>query len=283
MLKLVLLFSFLLSIAWASETEKIKTTIELVDVPKNTKLETLIFAHTEGRVLRVNTNDKTMVKAFQKAKSSGREIEVEIDENGNVLGASLLKTVKKKSSFNPFRAFSPVKPDTYEPSVVTMDQAEEIFEGMHNRFKKRSQCFNRAHIWANELWNRYSLKSMKVFLFFTRKYIREYNFHWWFHVSPFVYVKTPNGVVERTLDYTFAEQIEDMQSWINLFMLDNPNCPEVQKYSDYEKNQESKYCYLIKTNMFVWEPNNIEEMETEGKIPSSWDYSELAAARKQAQ
>lgn len=277
--------SFVASFAFAEESIVFKTTIEKVDIPKDKKLATLIFAHHEGRVLRVNTSDKALVKAFSKARSAGREIQVEISDNGTVIGASLLNTVKKKAT-NPisrfFKSIGQVKAAGYEPSVVTENDAVNLFESMNGRTKKRSQCFNRAHVWAYDLWQRNNVKSMKVFLFFTTKYIREYNFHWWFHVTPFVYVNTKEGIVEKTLDYSFAEEPLSMQPWIDLFMHDSPNCPEVKKYSEYERNQESKYCYLIKTPMYVWEPNNIEAMETEGKIPTSWDYNEIYTARKQA-
>ena len=75
----------------------------------------------------------------------------------------------------------------YESSnIENENQLFEMFTKL-NRNKKRfglTQCYNRAHYWSYQMKQDYGVNSQKVFIYFTKKYTREINGSWWFHVAP---------------------------------------------------------------------------------------------------
>ncbi len=254
------------------------TTIEKVDISTSPTEPTLVFAHKEGRVLLVDSTDTKMVEAFSIAQKDNFLVKVEIDTHGNVIGAKLAGQSKVKAA-SRFK----IQAQAYEPTVISsLETADEYFWEMNGRAKKRSQCFNRAHVWANDMWNRHSVKSMKVFLFFTTKYIRQYRYKWWFHVSPYVLVDINGKAEERVLDRAFTDAPYEMKAWTDEFMQNEAYCPTVAKYSEYNNNQYAQSCYLMKVPMYYWEPNNLELMETETVPQRSWNQSEVSTAWKQA-
>ncbi len=170
----------------------------------------------------------------------------------------------------------------YEASILDgQDEANSIFKKLNRRYRRRSECYNRAHVWSYESLSRFGLKSMKVFLFFTRKYIREYDFGWWFHVSPFTFVLENGEPQERVLDYMFVYSPSDMKKWTDYFMSNDAECPTVSKYSDYANNQEKAYCYLIKTSMYYYQPLDLTKLEQSGNEKHEWVDWEVNNAYRQ--
>lgn len=82
-------------------------------------------------------------------------------------------------------AISPM--EGYQSSNVKDEELlDKVFKKL-NRNKKRfgtTQCFNRAHYWSYQMQQDFGIDSQKVFIYFTKKYIREINGSWWFHVAP---------------------------------------------------------------------------------------------------
>lgn len=114
---------------------------------------------------------------------------------------------------------------------------------------------------------------MKMFIFYTRKYIREYDFQWWFHVAPYTYVKIQEANEQRILDRTFAREPLAVKSWTDIFMKNKVDCSVITKYSDYENHQESQYCYLYKASMYYLQPLDLENHEQTGATKTKWlDY-----------
>ncbi len=146
----------------------------------------------------------------------------------------------------------------YEPSVIEPQKATEIFSTMSRRTRSRSQCYNRALIWGYDAQNAHQLKSMKVFMFFTAKYIREFRYRWWFHAAPYTLVQTATGPEERVLDRQFMRGPVDMKTWSDYFIYPKKPCPTVERYKDYSERQYDQYCYFIKVPMYYWQPRDIE-------------------------
>ena len=144
-----------------------------------------------------------------------------------------------------------------------MDSAQRLFDTMRTRTRRRSQCYNRAHIWNYEMW-RYQGRKMtgKMWIFFTSRYIKKYKYKWWFHVAPYVEVAGQDEAV--VLDREFSRSPQLRTDWKNDYMKNNWNCPEVTKYSDYRNNQWSNDCYLIQSSMYYWQPINLKTLEEEG-------------------
>src|SRR5690606_27145259 len=114
----------------------------------------------------------------------------------------------------------------------SMAEARSVFHSQDPNMKSCSQCFQRAQLWSYELWTGRGIKTAKVFLFFTHRYIRNYDYGWWFHVSPFILVNNK----ELVLDRTFTGGPLSMKQWTDVFMRNNARCPTVARYSDYWDN-----------------------------------------------
>lgn len=147
---------------------------------------------------------------------------------------------------------------SYSPSIVAdLHTVQRIYSRMRSDWQESAQCFNMAHVWANDEFKNSGLKSMKMFLFFTRKYIRKYNFKWWFHVSPMVLLKDDNQSQVVILDRRYTLSPFDTKTWTDHFIISQKNCKQVSKFYDYYNHQESEDCYLISRNMYYWQPRSI--------------------------
>lgn len=242
----------------------------------------MVLAETDGRVLWVNAEDKLLSEAFETASQTGRHVRIDYDyEEGTVLGVELL--AKRPDSDSSLSSGSSNKDNGYQPTVFSStSQAQSYFNTMDGQTKDDSQCYNRAHGWAYDLWTQYRINSLKVFIFFTRRYIREYSYKWWFHVSPMVLVGQRGQNYEMVMDRSFTRGPVDVKTWTNIFMKNNANCPHVRYYTDYSRNQEAQYCYLMKTIMYYSTPRDLEYLESRGRYETDWNYAELKAGRQQA-
>ncbi len=183
----------------------------------------------------------------------------------------------------------------FQPSIIS-SESEAL--GLYRRlpttsFKKNSGCFQRAHNWSFQLAQQNLIKSMKVFLFFTERYKREFDYEWMYHVAPLVPVQKADGSIEEMVfDPTFVNtpswaKPEDekhydnkpisIQEWIKYFIFPEVECPVIENYQDYANYQDRYYCYLMKTPMFTYIPTNLE---TETEIRTSWRKGDLEQMKK---
>lgn len=172
---------------------------------------------------------------------------------------------------------------TFKPTVLSSQaEAKDIFDHMRpaSGWSWNSQCYNRAHVWVWEEFNRTGRKMMKSFLFFTNKYIREYRFKWWFHVAPFTIVEEQGEKKEMVVDLEFMEEPLSMKEWTDHFVKTKNVCPSVTKYTDYEDHQQEQDCYLIKTSMYFWTPDDIEAFEKTGEEKKEFIPWEIKKAYK---
>lgn len=168
----------------------------------------------------------------------------------------------------------------YRPTVLEdLNQVQVIFNRMRTNYRESAQCFNMAHVWAYEEFKRSKLKSMKMFLFFTRKYIRKYRFHWWFHVAPMVYVRDQSRTERIILDRRYTLSPFDLKTWTDHFIVHQKPCKEVAKFYDYYHHQESEDCYLISRSMYYWQPRSIRLGDQANSQIPSFRSSEVQTAR----
>lgn len=241
--------------------------------------EVPVMAEGEGRVLWVDARDTALLTALTSALNNERTVRVDFNEaTGTLRGAELLDVVLDdvESSEIGFEK------ENFLPTVLEATSAQAIFNSMDNRTKRDSQCFNRAHGWAYDMKMRYGVDSMKIFIFFTSRYIREYRYKWWFHVAPMVLVAQNNMSVEHVMDRSFTKGPTLVRNWTNYFMQNDWACPSVNTYSEYRQNQQSNYCYLIRANMFYRSPRDLEQLESIGRQELGWNTAELSEARRQA-
>jgi hypothetical protein len=192
----------------------------------------------------------------------------------------------------------------YQPSVLASEQdAKKVYDSMPTSvFKGSSGCFERAHNWAVELNQYSSIKSMKVFLFFTERYKREFDYEWMYHVAPLIPVKQLDGSIkELVFDPTFTSRPSWVRAseqdkfdnkpiaineWIKYFISPDVECPVIENYSEYESagGQEKYYCYIMKAPMFNYIPANFDDDQAgltfAAKDPKNWSFFDTATGTR---
>lgn len=222
---------------------------------------------SDGRVGIVPDNKSTFPEELLRV---GAFVEITLDKNHNIIKMSPAKRPKLNS------LEIPGEKEEYSPTIVSnLSEVNSIFRRMNRGWQRDSQCYNRAHIWNYEEFQKSGLKSKKVFIFFTRKYIRDYNFYWWFHAIPTVLANSEGNVVERYLDPRYARSPLTRKTWTDIFVRSRRDCPVVTRYSDYRNNQESEHCYLHFSSMYYWQPRDLERFERTGYEKKSFIRSEV--------
>lgn len=276
--------------ATIANAKVITTSVYDIIEPDKAESKYLILT-TSGDVFELNEDD---TEALEAAKFSlTQKVLVDIDlvdlSLNKILGIreniSKINMVNEELTYESESVFNtnvPTPLDGYElTKIYNMDDAKKLFISQRTRTKRRSQCYNRAHVWTYELSKR-GVNSGKVWLFFTKRYIREYKYKWWFHVAPYIQVR--EQAEDVVMDREFTRDPLPLTTWKNIFMKNNAKCPTVEYYSDYRDHfwNGSKYCYYIKSSMYFWQPFNIENLEKGELVQRRWDRNELEQAYRNA-
>ena len=267
---LILIFLSVQAFAQSQITARISS----VDYPIPPEKETLILLDS-GLVLKTSdyqskfsrlTFDPERSNLYQFIYNEKREL-LEIN----------LESDKAKS--HPSFSFSHVE---YIPTTIaSMSVARKYFREARY-YEKESQCFNRAMVWTYEWWRRHSLRSNKILIFFTRNYIRRYNFEWWFHIAPMVNILDEGIVKERVMDIKYTSGPLPLKSWSDIFMKGNPDCPIIDRYSDYADHPYEGDCYLQRTHMYTYQPADLQMYEAWGYQKSDFILKEVQQAYREA-
>jgi hypothetical protein len=122
----------------------------------------------------------------------------------------------------------------YDLTVLpSYEAAQEVMDGFDGNTREKSQCYNRAHVWSYQAFVNQKVNLGKVWIFFSRKYIREYRYKWWFHIAP--YTKIEGYETPYILDRGFTMVPYTLENWKNIYMKNKAECKVVNKYSDYTK------------------------------------------------
>lgn len=245
--------------------KRVQVYIHEIDV--GTGEEAHLIKMSDGQVAFLRGPEKReLLEAIMENYRKEEKVEIQMDDRHNLLSIQTIEGEEKEI---------PEEEEwmSYDPTIVSSSSASTMFRNMRRNYQNNSQCYNRAHIWAYEEFNRTGIKSMKLFLFFTSRYIRNYNYHWWFHVTPMVYVD--NSSNWKALDRRYTRGPLSIRAWTNVFMYNDAECPVVYKYSDYRDHQQSEHCYLIPTSMYFWQPRDILRQEQTGYEKTSFIKSEV--------
>lgn len=278
MMTAILSFSL---ISFSLFAQTVKTTINQIHEPTTDDPDYLIFAN-DGHVYGISAQDEDLARIAREALASSSVIELELKERtdfekerdmrSTVENVTILReanALEVPLRPNEFGSDSFVMPEAYAGplsgySLTWLSQGEvgNLFRSMRNDLSGASECYNRAHVWSWEIYQNRRYNTGKMFLFFTRRYINEYRYKWWFHVAPFINVRgEPQHVV---LDRQYAGGPRVMHSWTDMFMRNDAHCPVVDRYSSYSQNQYARYCYLIPASMYYWQPYNLDNLERRG-------------------
>lgn len=255
---------FLIFLASNAFAETFTSRVYSIDLPEGKNPALIYFDN--GRV--VFSKKAPELPHLRRGLVQGEMVKVTVDKNNNFVSATLAPTEESMVS-------EEIPLDerlSINPSTVSSAEATNIFKRMRRDYQNESQCYNRAHVWAYEEFRKTGVETTKHFLFFTRRYIRNYRYKWWFHVSPSVLV---TGLGDRILDRRYTSGHRSVASWLKNFIYSGRACPVVSKYSDYRNHQESQDCYLIPVSQYYWQPRDIDRKERTGHEKTSFIKSEI--------
>lgn len=222
----------------------------------NTKfnfLSTVQFSHDKNQLLKIHVNSSNKIYGIE-----ALDERVEEEEEGQSMNQ-----------------------EPFQPAIVkNNNEALKIFNKMRKDYNKSGECYNRAHVWAYEEFMRSGLNSMKIFMFFTERYIRKYNYNWWFHVTPMVYVGSTKS--PRTLDRRYTTGPRQTKTWSDIFIKSKQRCKKVNKFDDFFLNQKKADCYHIYTSMYYVKPRDIEKRDLTGEEKTEFRENEIQKAYKNA-
>lgn len=269
-MRYLLCFFVLLSLVHPALAATFTTTIHSIDLGKDKK-EFHIVKFDNGRVGFVEFDNDDLIRALDVGRKANLNINVVLDERFYVLSAQTIGPAEETEGelcLNP-----------YKPSVLKdYNSALNILNRMRRDYTEEGQCFNRAHVWAYEEYMRSGLRSMKLFMFFTNRYIRNYNFHWWFHVTPMTYV----GSTPRTLDRRYAKGPAQIKAWTDIFIKSKRTCPKITTFARYAEGQEREDCYLIPVSMYFVIPRDVERRDLSGIEKTEFLQKDLDRAYRDA-
>lgn len=261
---------FLLSFPVIAETQ-IQTSIHKIDYGRSG--DEILVLLDSGHVVKLR-DDKMQLTLSQINPDDKSLWNVTIDKN------RYLTNITPAGSSVPPESMQ-LMDSRYEPTIVDGNGlAKKYFWGSRISHGE-TQCFNRAHVWAYELWKNYKVKSQKLFLFFTLKFIREHDYGWWFHVAPLLIVDQWLGKSEKVIDPKYINSPRSIDWWLGKF-LSNGNCQFITKYSDYADFPYLENCYLLKAPMYTYQPVDLEIEEVWGVKKTDFVTEDLQWAYKEA-
>lgn len=278
------LLTFLLSYPLWSSTE-ITTQIYDIDYGTETGDEVLLLL-TSGHVAKIHHSNKYLLSEsvnmrLKKKKKKKKWYKVTLDDDRYITQLEKVEvpfSLKKMLSIPEHNLIN----QTYIPTTIeSMDLAIKYFRSARYN-PKESQCFNRAHIWSYEWWKKHGLRSNKIIIFFTRNYIRRYNFEWWWHIAPVVNIMENRKVVERVMDRKYTSGPRDVVTWKNIFLRNDADCPMIKKYSEYADNPYSGECMLYRTHMYTYQAADLQMYEAWNYQKNSWLMNEVRQAYLEA-
>jgi hypothetical protein len=260
--------------AWSFTT--ITTQVFKLDQGRKIDEETLIYL-ASGLIAKLDFADKENLEYFQQAYANKAWLNIKLDHHRRVIAIAAAPATFEQPKLDTMKGLV-----DYRPTLINSpDTAQRIFKQARYN-PKESQCHNRAHVWAYEWRANHNLFTSKAWIFFTRKYIRKYDFEWWFHVSPYFHILDGGKVWERVADVKFARTPIKLKQWTDIFMRNNAHCPVVSKYSEQAKHPESGWCFIIKSSMYYYRPLDLERLEKDGTQRNVWHPLEVRQAYKEA-
>jgi hypothetical protein len=251
---------------------------------------TEVFVTHEGRVFEVDPSRSDLVEKLEIAKTENLKVEIEVEEGAqfDVLGqiekitaVSLLSEIAIENNI----AEEIITPMTnYTPSnVESVEKANEIFKSLNGKTKRWSQCFNRAHVWSKQMYDKYGVNSMKILIYYTKKYRKEVSKKWWFHIAPMIDVNGEYYVMDRE----FTRAPITAKKWESIFnkkmKTTGYRCKQIDNISEYynSNNTNNELCNIQYTSMFYWEPNDMSRLEKTGAQKTAWSNRVLKMAAKE--
>lgn len=255
---------------------QLSTQIHDIDMGPKGNEEPLIFL-TSGDVVKIKQYDTKSLSELREAIKKKTWFLITLNDRREIISMEVIPSPLPEISTEKMMTVQ-TDEGVYRPSILKSLEVARVFFADTRTNPKESQCFNRAHAWTYDWRIKHKLYSSKVWLYFTRRFIRKHKFQWWFHVAPMVHVNINGEVKERILDIKYARGPIKLKTWTDIFMRDYANCPVVEKYSDQADHPESGSCFIMKSSMYYYQPVDLEQRDLTGIEKSSWVEPEVKQA-----
>lgn len=251
--------------------------------------DTEVFVSYDGRVFNVEPERIELIEKLQFAKENNLAVELEI-EDSMVLNPETVERIEAVDIVLPEteEVVAPVSltpmTDYKASNVESYEVAQKIFSSLNNSTKMFSQCFNRAHVWAKQMYDNFQVDSMKILIYYTKRYRREVSKKWWFHIAPMIDVNGQYYVMDRE----FTRKPVTDASWESIFTSKMGNtdyrCKKIDNIKEFydEENTNTEFCNIQHTSMYYWEPNDMSRLDKTGAQKTNWVNWELRVAAKEA-
>jgi hypothetical protein len=271
---------FLLAIATLGQTQA-NTTVLQVTSPERMGESFEVLTSESATPLTVSPSQLKLVEKLHEAERLNVAIEVKTLENELVD----IKLLEQANDISELSLITPMSNYT-ATNIESMELVEQMFKTLKNGTKWwNNQCFNRAYIWAKQMYNSNKINSKKIFIFYTKKYRREINKKWWFHVAPMVEV---NGE-DIVLDKEFMRTPVTKQAWLTKFTekmakkgMPDYQCSVIENMNDFydQSNQDNEYCNILITSMYYRAPIDMSNLANKGIEKTQWSNRSLKSAAK---
>lgn len=167
----------------------------------------------------------------------------------------------------------------FEPTLVSDDEIQRIFKNFNPYMKRKSECSDRAHVWAWDEFTRTGTKSEKAFLMLTDTYIKRHRYKWWFHVAPMF---TTSSGQKMVMDFQFLDKPVTFTEWKNNLVFTKRECVTEFSFLAYDAGaDQTQDCYVKFEPMYYYIPGDIGNRER-GRGKTDWSSSEVRASRARA-
>lgn len=149
----------------------------------------------------------------------------------------------------------------YRPSVLSAEQLQDFWDNLKVDYTRKSECSDRAFVWAFEGWKKHGYKTEMVYALFTASYINRHRFKWWFHVAPLITVKNGSKIEKMVIDHQFIDRPVSIKEWTDVMVFSKRDCKPTDKFSEYDVNPQTEDCYLMTSSMYDRIPAHLFDKE----------------------
>lgn len=276
-----ILLVVLTQVSWA----KIKTRILHIDAPDSITDSYEVLVAKNSTPYTVSAQNIELVDRLIEAEKYNSVIEIETVKTEIVslhlieAGDDIIDFYDYEGELHPMTGYTP-------SNVSSYDEAARMFKYLKGRTKWFTQCFNRAHIWAKQMYDRDRVYSMKIFIFYTKKFRRTIDDKWWFHVAPMLDVNGDYYVMDQ--EFTKAPKLE--HEWEHIFTrkmeekgIEGYRCKVIRNIREYYEpsNQKDEYCNILIASMYYRMPLNMSNLEKTGEQQTQWKNGDLRASARE--
>lgn len=273
----------------AGVTSKVASIVEPIN--GNEPYEVLLYEN--GRVLHLENSRTDLLEKIEFAKENDMTInfETNADDVNSILDlADPIIDVTLESNTNSQPANTDDRITTlsnFEPTNLdSLKKAQEVMNTLNTKTQFKSQCFNRAHIWAKEMYDNFGINSRKILIYYTLKFRKTISGRWWFHIAPMLKVNGADYVVDRG----FTRSPKTAEEWEKIFTKKmkgkrgDYRCKRITHVSEFynEENMRNEYCNIHYTSMYYWGPRDAKNLEEKGIQKTKWVNWEIRQAAKEA-